>query len=107
MNKKLKSKWVAALRSGKFKQGRSALYERGRYCCLGVLAEIQGFDFRACDTSKVDFTTETLPLGCNAGLTKKQRNILAAMNDGSVDSDGKTYERHSFKQIASNIVKNL
>lgn len=34
-------KWVAALRSGKYKQGREFLRDRDdRYCCLGVLCEI-------------------------------------------------------------------
>lgn len=47
MNKKTKAKWVKALRSGKYQQGRGALkrtllennttYE---YCCLGVACDI-------------------------------------------------------------------
>ena len=40
-----KTKWVEALRSGKYKQGRKALKTSTHdgifhYCCLGVLAEI-------------------------------------------------------------------
>ena len=46
MEKKQAMKWVKALRSGKFKQGKNALKktEEGKtsYCCLGVLAEISG-----------------------------------------------------------------
>ncbi len=34
--------WVDALRSGKYKQGKSVLNESNYYCCLGVLCEIQG-----------------------------------------------------------------
>ena len=33
-------KWVAALRSGKFKQGRSYLQMGDNYCCLGVACVI-------------------------------------------------------------------
>lgn len=33
-------KWVAALRSGKYKQGLRALKTGDEYCCLGVLCEI-------------------------------------------------------------------
>lgn len=33
-------KWAAALRSGKYKQGRGALCDQGMYCCLGVACEI-------------------------------------------------------------------
>jgi hypothetical protein len=44
MNRELKEKWVAALRSGDYVQGNGAL-KYGKegamyYCCLGVLAEV-------------------------------------------------------------------
>lgn len=40
MNPDIKSRWIAALRSGEYKQGRKRLRHAGRYCCLGVLCEI-------------------------------------------------------------------
>lgn len=45
MNPEPKRLWVEALRSGKFKQGKSALKQRcgdgePEYCCLGVLCEV-------------------------------------------------------------------
>lgn len=45
MNKKIKEKWLEALRSGEYEQGRGAL-KRGKdgygvkYCCLGVLCDL-------------------------------------------------------------------
>lgn len=33
-------KWVTALRSGKYKQGKEYLCDDGKYCCLGVLCDI-------------------------------------------------------------------
>lgn len=33
-------KWVAALRSGKYRQGTSFLNADGRLCCLGVACEV-------------------------------------------------------------------
>ena len=33
-------KWVEALRSGKYKQGKGYLDEGGEYCCLGVACKI-------------------------------------------------------------------
>ena len=40
----VKRKWLAALRSGKYKQGDSLMYNKNdnSYCCLGVLCEIEG-----------------------------------------------------------------
>ena len=41
MNARIKRKWVAALRSGKYAQGQGFLKdEDGGYCCLGVLCSI-------------------------------------------------------------------
>jgi hypothetical protein len=41
MNPEIKAKWVAALRSGEYKQGRSKLRdEHDNYCCLGVLCDL-------------------------------------------------------------------
>jgi hypothetical protein len=37
-----RQKWVDALRSGQYKQGRGCLRYEDRYCCLGVLAAIEG-----------------------------------------------------------------
>jgi hypothetical protein len=36
----VKAKWVAALRSGKFKQTEGRLADERGFCCLGVLCEI-------------------------------------------------------------------
>lgn len=46
MDKALKKKWVSALRSGKYKQGKDRLRQTNThgetvFCCLGVLCEIQ------------------------------------------------------------------
>jgi hypothetical protein len=37
MDAELKSKWVAALRSGEYRQGKYALRSGSSFCCLGVL----------------------------------------------------------------------
>jgi len=36
-----KEEWIAALRSGNYEQGRQSLCSGGKYCCLGVYAELQ------------------------------------------------------------------
>lgn len=41
MDAELKERWVAALRSGKYPQGRDNLREpEGGFCCLGVLCDL-------------------------------------------------------------------
>lgn len=44
MKKSIAMKWVKALRSGKYKQGRKVLKNsEGKYCCLGVMCEVVGY----------------------------------------------------------------
>lgn len=42
MDAKVKSDWVAALRSGNYKQGKNVLHNvtANTYCCLGVLCDL-------------------------------------------------------------------
>ncbi len=75
-----RQKWVDALRSGQYKQGKGCLREDGRYCCLGVLAEIEGLldADGAVDDNKALLPRDILPLF--------EQRILATMND-----DGATF----------------
>lgn len=40
MNPIIADRWIAALRSGKYKQTTGVLCREGAYCCLGVLCEL-------------------------------------------------------------------
>jgi hypothetical protein len=40
MDLEIKRQWVAALRSGDYRQGQKALSVNGKYCCLGVLCDL-------------------------------------------------------------------
>lgn len=42
LERNFKRKWVAALRSGKYKQTISSLYDAGGFCCLGVMCALRG-----------------------------------------------------------------
>jgi hypothetical protein len=110
MNAKLKLKWLKALRSGRYLQGPSALanMEGTHFCCLGVLADIQGCTWKP-DNSKeglvpvlsgrklVGSTADWLTPHRAGGLSYDAQSSLATMND-----DGK-----SFKEIAAYIEANL
>lgn len=41
-NKEIVLKWIAALRSGKYIQGKECLNKDDKFCCLGVLCDICG-----------------------------------------------------------------
>jgi hypothetical protein len=56
MNRKMKARWIAALRSGDYKQAPSALRTHDGYCCLGVFCDLH-------DPSKWDRTVPIQPLG--------------------------------------------
>ncbi len=78
MKARLKSKWLKALRSGKFKQTEGELHNHEGYCCLGVLRAI-------CTEPKLrkepgDELIDLLQLP-KIGLTEKQQTRLATMND--------------------------
>lgn len=40
MKQAVKDKWVKALRSGKYRQGRGSLQVNDAFCCLGVLCDL-------------------------------------------------------------------
>lgn len=103
--------WALALESGKYRQGRSFLRQRGRsgveHCCLGVLCEISGLPFAPSNfnsrLSAFAGETSSLPLSLsqrfgigmfgrlpfNVSLTGAHNNdgsvcILSELNDHDV-----------------------
>jgi hypothetical protein len=40
MKEKIAEKWINALRSGEYEQGKGSLRLRNKYCCLGVLCDL-------------------------------------------------------------------
>lgn len=88
MDKKLKKKWVKALRSGRYKQIQNTLVTNGGYCCLGVLARVMDPKGKRLDMGYPD----------NDVLDRHTAKTLATMND----EGGK-----SFPEIADYIESHL
>ena len=90
MDATLKAQWVAALRSGAYRQGRVSLYTPGddTYCCLGVLCKIAGGSPKEASGYSI-----TNPL-----LGDKIEQILWTMNDT---------KKKSFAEIADWIETNV
>src|SRR6185369_2630794 len=95
MKKSVKAKWIKALRSGRYKQGNFTLRDKRRsetrYCCLGVLAQIQGCKWKQGDSGLIVPFLKGKQVGsagyldpdskAAAGLTDRNLHTLAAMND--------------------------
>ena len=107
MNKWVKRKWVRALRSGEYKQGKGYLVQGTNedgyvHCCLGVLACEMVPEYvrrQEMDSVGVDNNTEFLPddLSIMFGLDEGTQTELADFNDNS----------KSFTAIADWIEENL
>ena len=114
MDKRLKTRWLKALRSGEYEQGRGKLAVEtdsgARFCCLGVLVDItEGFTERDgdlfCDSPAQSAQTKhslSNRLLDKFGLTRRQQEELINRNDGYCGHKPKT-----FKKIADYIEENL
>jgi hypothetical protein len=112
MTPELKSKWLAALRSGKYEQGHGALNSNGKMCCLGVLCDVAGYewlpsgdgDYLCCDagTYSIENEQERLALGLEDDI----QEISYSMNDGRFGTK-EEYRVYSFAEIADFLEKNL
>lgn len=101
MDQELKEKWVKALRSGKFKQGRRSLKKNMadgscEYCCLGVLMQLQFGGFPA---HPDPYKPIAALIGDDApGRLGKPISNLIEMNDD---------QKRPFSEIADYIERNL
>lgn len=107
MNREIKQKWISALKSGKYTQGKGYLKitssAGNHYCCLGVLCEVMeipSYKPYKLTASSFDENTATLStsLLSKAGLTDENQTDLINMNDEA---------NYSFSQIADFIEEKL
>lgn len=94
MSKELAMKWVEALRSGKYEQGKGYLKNPyNKYCCLGVLCEVEVIKDYTTLTSKQDDPNTFYP-----GIALRTKNgTYAGGADNLVDSNDSGL---SFEEIA-------
>lgn len=114
MDKKLKTKWIKALTSGKYKQGQAVLKDytvKGpEHCCLGVLCEVAGVKEVKVDNFgefKGDYELLSPSLLKEFGISKEQQSALTGMNDGDVCPENPRGRKMKFTTIAKWIAKNL
>ena len=96
MTPEFKAKWVAALRSGKYQQGRDVLRNGDKFCCLGV----------ACDLIDPDAweSTSTYNIFGWQGLTAETVDLpFVGISDAETLSAMNDQPQSSFKEIADYI----
>ena len=112
MDRVVKTRWVERLRSGQDLQGRGALWESGRLCCLGVLCEtvraemhlrvnsVYNTDGELTREYGSEEQTMVLPIEVAnyVGINREQQNRLIGMNDE---------EEVGFEEIADWVEENL
>lgn len=75
-------KWVEALRSGEYKQGKDQLRGGDRFCCLGVACEVSGLPYNPEDGALGDEVRDWLGLVDMWGvLTGGTGETLTNLND--------------------------
>ncbi len=102
MDAQLKTKWVEALRSGKYAQGKGSLRHQDQFCCLGVLCDVLGtnWETRRLNSERVERDDESYlraPILNLVGFDHQTQKRLAHMNDSLAP----------FPEIADYIEKNL
>lgn len=121
MDPELKTKWVAALRSGEYTQGRGYLYHplTNSFCCLGVLCAVAGLGLGEIESLGKETDQEGFRLGWNDedgdgyesigdhyGIHSSTRADLMRMNDGKGDPAVKPIKnQRTFAEIADFIEK--
>ncbi len=99
MDKQLKSRWIKALESGRYRQGKDYLKAEGKFCCLGVLRHI--VDPKDGRSKNNDGSVLNRAQVNEFGLPPGVMTKLWWMNDGVRGPE------KSFKQIAQWIKENL
>lgn len=85
-----KTKWVNALRSGEYQQGKAVLHNptQDTYCCLGVLCEVTGREFKAVDPGNDNWND----LDANDAIYSEFRELFSAYD---IPPNEVLYEPHN------------
>lgn len=82
MKADVKERWVAALRSGKYKQGVGFLTAEDSFCCLGVLCDLALLDGVISDVT-VDADKAVVYYDDEAGLPPESVMLWAGLDDAN------------------------
>ncbi len=111
LDPKIKTKWLKALRSRKFKQGHTFLKNHNNeYCCLGVLCDVIGLPIKQ-DQSLIKEKDAAKIFHCSKSTANNLQTELANFNDGYRFNEdtgmNQDVKPQKFYQIARWIERNL
>lgn len=115
MRKDIKAKWIKALRSGKYAQGKGQLHTGDKFCCLGVLCDLHAkATGQTWDGARYDGEDLMLPISVAnwARLPKKYRGSASDRTDVYFSDEHESLSElndggKSFKEIAAVIKEKL
>lgn len=111
MNQQIKERWMSALVSGEYKQGKGFLHQQHKFCCLGVLCDLylketeKSWVYDDSDGSySIDEEFGTLPDEVMkwAELTDRNPSIRGIADLATLNDIG-----HTFENIAQHIQESL
>lgn len=113
MNPEIKARWVAALRSGEYKQAKKTLRSTsGGFCCLGVLCDVLAPADWDCNAhlSEINFPSQSIRL--QAGFPLLGGEGWARIPEVDIRGERLTLDEHndsgrSFAEIADAIEAQL
>lgn len=111
MNPEIKEKWVTALRSGEYKQGKGLLHNLSynSWCCLGVLCDLAVKDGLNLEIDTTKYSAAATYDGY-IGTPPSSVEVWASLNGARRDIDNLidlNDEGHSFQEIAEYIETKL
>lgn len=116
MKRKLRDKWVAALRSGKYPQGHGRLSRKtadgtSKFCCLGVLCEVlvdEGLLEREyVKYGECYYTRHQKPVTTHAYLGKSVVTLVGEQFNQYILTHMNDWKKSSFADIANWIEANV
>lgn len=122
MKQVVKNKWLKALRSGKYQQGRGDLKSGNSFCCLGVLTDLYikenkkvaawapagGFELRNKDGNLIEHESALLPRAVQKWAGLRTDNPKVKIGSGTEHlSEVNDHIKKDFKDIAHRIKVSL
>jgi hypothetical protein len=112
MDAELKAKWIDAMRSGNYRQGKGYLRSgKNEHCCLGVLADVCGAEWTlTAGGDRYELLAELHMHGVQPAfgtLSEKFRDLVGLSEDDAFTLMRKNDGGESFTEIADHIERNL